>query len=63
MPHADQDLQALRAIATDRGGVVAGADLELCGVSLRAAHRRVERGDSAIGWQFCSKIGTLAAGS
>lgn len=45
MPHADQDLQALRAIATDRGGVVAGADLELCGVSLRAAHRRVERGD------------------
>lgn len=45
VPHADQDLQRLRAIASGRGGVVSTEDLSRCGVSPRAAGRRVARGD------------------
>jgi hypothetical protein len=45
VPHADQDLQGLRAIASGRGGVVSAADLTRCGVSARAAGRRVACGD------------------
>ncbi len=50
VPHADQDLQGLRAIASGRGGVVSAEDLTRCGVSARAAGRRVACGDwSRIG--------------
>jgi hypothetical protein len=45
VPHADQDLQGLRAIASGRGGVVSTEDLTRCGVSARAAARRVACGD------------------
>jgi hypothetical protein len=53
MPHADQDLVRLRKAAAASGGVVSAEDLGRCGVSTRAAVRRVESGDwSRIGRAF-----------
>lgn len=45
MPHAAQDLAALRLRASARGGVVAVEDLRACGFSAAAVRRRCACGD------------------
>lgn len=45
MPHASQDLLALRQRAALRGGVASREDLGDCGFSPRAAERRVDAGE------------------
>ena len=44
MPHATQDLAALRRCAASRGGVVSDTDLRACGFSARVVRRRLDEG-------------------
>ena len=44
MPHARQDLQALRVLASRRGGVVSAEDLRVCGFCAGGGRRRVAVG-------------------
>ena len=56
MPHASQDLPALRQRARSRGGVVSTQDLRACGFSSGAVCRRIDEGS----WQRWGKVVLLS---